>query len=95
MTIGRIPIVRTPVLARRQRPTHLATFKAQVAVAALRGDKTIAEIAAKFEVHPNQIAPWKAQLLDHSSEVFGKKADGTPASGTQKVRRRPSPHLGK
>ena len=69
-------------MARRQRPTYLATFKAQVAVAALQGDKTIAELAEKLEIHPNQIAPWKAQLLDHSSEVFGEKADGTPAPGT-------------
>jgi len=69
-------------MARRQRPTHLATFRAQVAVAALRGDKTIAEIAEKFEVHPNQVMAWKAQLLEHSSEAFGEKADGTPAPST-------------
>jgi transposase len=50
-------------MARRQRRTHSATFKAQVAVPALRGDKTIAEIAEKFEVHPNQFTAWKAQLF--------------------------------
>ncbi len=44
---------------------------AQVAVAALRGDKTIAEIAEKFEVHTNQVTDWKAQLLERSSEAFG------------------------
>ena len=69
-------------MARRQRPTHLATFRAQVAVAALRGDKTIAEIAEKFEVRPNQVTDWKAQLLERSPEAFGEKADGTPAPGT-------------
>ena len=63
MTIGRIPMKRTTVMARRPRRTHSATFKAQVAVAALRGDKTIAEIAEKFEVHPNQVTYWKAQLF--------------------------------
>ena len=67
-------------MARRPRRTHSATFKAQVAVAALRGDKTIAEITEKFEVHPNQVTAWKAQLLERSSEAFGEKADGTPVS---------------
>ena len=64
-------------MARRQRRTHSATFKAQVAVAALRGDKTIAEVAEKFEVHPNQVTAWKAQLLERSSEAFGEKCQAT------------------
>jgi transposase len=66
-------------MAHRRRRTHSAIFKAQVATAALRGDKTVGESAEKFEVHPNQFAPWTAQLLDRSSEVFGENADGTPA----------------
>jgi transposase len=72
-------------MARRQRRTHSATFKAQVAVAALRGDKTVGELAEKFEVHPNQIATWKAQLLELSSEAFGEKGDGTPALNIEKM----------
>ena len=72
-------------MAQTLRRTHSATFKAQVAVAALRGDKTIAEIAEKFEVHPNQVTAWKAQLLERSSEVFGEKADGTPAPNIEKM----------
>ena len=56
-----------------------------MAVAALRGDKAIAEIAEKFEFHPNQVTAWKAQLLERSSEVFGEKADGTPAPNIEKM----------
>jgi transposase len=62
-------------MARRPRRTHSATFKTQVAVAALRGDKTIAEIAEKFEVHPNQVTAWKSQLLERSSEAFGENVN--------------------
>ena len=72
-------------MARRPRRTHSASFKAQVAVAALRGDKTIAEIAEEFEVHPNQVTAWKTQLLKRSSEAFGEKADGTSAPNIEKL----------
>lgn len=61
-------------MARRKRRNHSATFKAQVAIAALKGDKTLAELAQQFDVHPNQIADWKSQLMERSAQVFG---DGT------------------
>ncbi len=56
-----------------------------MAVDALRGDKTIAEIAEEFEVHPNQVTPLKGQLLERSSEGFTGKADGTPAPYIEKM----------
>jgi transposase len=59
---------------RRTRRNHAPGFKAQVALAAIRGDKTLAELAEHFEVHPNQISEWKQQLTASAANVFG----GTP-----------------
>src|ERR1700704_4606911 len=47
---------------RRPRRNHTPTFKAKVALAALKGDRTLAQLAEQFDVHPNQITSWKAQL---------------------------------
>jgi transposase len=59
-------------MAKRKRRNHAPGFKAQVAIAALKGDKTLAELAQQYDVHPNQITDWKAQLLERSAEVFGE-----------------------
>lgn len=56
---------------KRTRRNHGAPFKAQVALAALKGDKTLAELAEQFQVHPTQIPEWKQQLLARAADVFG------------------------
>ena len=57
--------------ARRTRRTHTPAFKAQVALAALREDKTLAEPSKQFELHPNRITEWKRQLPEHAADAFG------------------------
>lgn len=59
---------------RRTRRNHAPAFKAKVALAAIRGDKTLADLAEQFDVHPNQISDWKQQLQELAADVF----DGTP-----------------
>ena len=60
---------------RRKRRTHSPEFKAKVALAAVRGDLTMAELVKKYDVHANQITDWKKQLLNSAPDVFGKGAN--------------------
>src|SRR5271169_1936835 len=58
-------------MRRRPRRNHTPAFKAKVALAAIRGEMTLAQLAEYFEVHPNQITTWKAQLQEGAADVFG------------------------
>ena len=58
-------------MSRRPRRNHAPGFKAKVALAAIKGDRTLAELAEQFDVHPNQITSWKAQLEGGAADVFG------------------------
>jgi transposase len=72
-------------MSRRPRRNHSPAFKAKVALAAVKGDRTIAQLAEHFDVHPNQITAWKAQLEASSSEIFGP-GGGTPATAAVDVK---------
>ena len=65
-------------MTRRPRRNHTPGFKAKVALAAIKGDRTITQLAEHFDVHPNQITTWKAQLEGAASGVFGPGST-TPA----------------
>ena len=68
-------------MARRPRRNHSPAFKAKVAVAAIKGEKTMIELSQEFDVHPNQIKQWRDQLLEGATGVFGEapKADPEPS----------------
>jgi transposase len=59
-------------MSRRPRRNHLPEFKAKVALEAIKGEYTLAELAKRHDVHPNQITQWKVQLLERMGEVFDR-----------------------
>jgi len=66
-------------MQRRPRRNHTPAFKAKVALAAIKGDRTLAQLAELFDVHPNQITAWKAQLESGAADVFGPGGGGAAA----------------
>jgi transposase len=63
-------------MSRRSRRTHTPAFKAKMALAAIKGELTLAQLAEHFDVHPNQITQWKAQLQESAANVFGPDGSG-------------------
>jgi len=57
-------------MTKRKRRNHSPGFKAKVALAAVRGDRTLAELAHQFDVHPNQIHDWKKRLVSGAEDLF-------------------------
>lgn len=64
---------------KRSRRNHTTAFKAKVAIAAIKGDQTVSELAKRFDVHPNSIVQWKTQLLERADEIFD--SEGKPKGG--------------
>ncbi|WP_454643658.1 IS3 family transposase [Bradyrhizobium liaoningense] len=66
-------------MSRRTRRHHAPAFKAKVALAAIKGEMTLAQLAEHFDVHPNQITQWKSQLQEAAAEVFGPGGGNRPS----------------
>ena len=73
-------------MSRRPRRNHSAAFKAKVALAAIKGDRTLAQLAEQFDVHPNQITAWKAQLEGGAADVFAPVSGGAPAAPSADIK---------
>ena len=62
-------------MTKRARRNHSSGFKAKVALAAIKEEKTLSELSVQFDVHPNQIADWKRQLQEKAAAIFGGKEE--------------------
>ena len=72
---------------KRPRRNHSAAFKAKVAIAAVKGDQTLAALAERYDVHPNQITQWKAELMQRAAELFATAAEKREAGPDVKTLR--------
>ena len=72
-------------MTKRKRRNHSPGFKAKVALAAVRGERTVADLAQQFDVHPNQIQDWKKKLVAHAETLFG---NGGSSAGAENAERK-------
>lgn len=72
-------------MTRRPRRNHSPAFKAKVAIVAIKGDRTIAQIAEQFDIHPNQVTAWKAQLEGGAADVFDSGNSGGTGNAAPSV----------
>ena len=70
-------------MARNMRRSHDAAFKARVALEAIRGEKTMAQVAAEYGVHPNQIRQWRQKLLDELPQLFSDRRKSAEKDGEE------------
>ena len=73
-------------MKRRARRNHTPAFKAKVALAALKNDRTMAQLAEQFDVHPNQITVWKDQLLQGAADVFEGGSKGKSSTSETDIK---------
>ena len=72
-------------MSKRPRRNHSPAFKAKVALAAVGGEQTLAELAQRFDVHPNLITQWRAKLMESAADVFGAEASAPEPAVDVKV----------
>ena len=70
----------------KKRRTHSPALKAKVALAAIQGEKTVAELSEHHQIHPNQITKWKKQLLNSAQEVFANGSSKSPSDDSATIK---------
>ena len=69
----------------KKRKQYSADFKAKVAIAALKGDQTTSELAARYQIHTNMVSTWRRELLDSASDIFERKNDKKNQSHQEEI----------